>query len=255
MADEILIDSDFLDMTRSLIGDVEIFHENLEGFREDILDAEDLIAATIARFNDKLSQFSDRLIQLERQVINQANKQEHLPTVPPGSPQQRLPILDVPIGKLVALFNETPQVLYAYSEIVTLDSRALLNESLDQISLKPMLTGNYWVVCLGADEYYLLPNIETFRRMTRQGLGYLFDFRDSSEQLISSLTLLHPARVGYAPAANHWLLQKRGAIFLNQSSLHFKWQDNIETMKKQMLTMTNMIERLQGQVKTLNEKS
>lgn len=255
MSDEILVNSDFLDITRYLIGEVEGFHKTLVGFRGDIQTSKTQIANAIAMFDNKLSEFSDRLIQLERQVINQAEKQAQIPTVPPNNPQQRLPILDLPIAMLVTLFNEAPQVLYAYSEIVALDSRALLNESLEQVSLKPMVTGNYWVVCLGGDEYYLLPNIETFRRMTRQGLRYLFDFQDEGEQVISSLTLLRPAQVAYSPTDNEWLVKERGAISLNESSLHFKWQDNIETMKKQMLMLTNIIERLQSQIKTLKENS
>ncbi|AIE73988.1 MULTISPECIES: hypothetical protein [unclassified Synechocystis] len=150
-----------------------------------------------------------------------ADAYPHLIVEPPR------PLLDLPISKIIDIYHETPQILEVYCQRVS-----LLTDQEDILEKNNI--GNFWVIQLKNQGFYLFPRPESFSRFSSlASFVKLFQAINETPAESYQFTLQTPAKLDVLKIGEQWKLLKAGKIVFGQCPLEYAWQQEISTVRKE----------------------
>ncbi|MBE9240989.1 hypothetical protein [Synechocystis salina] len=172
-------------------------------------------------------------IEALKQKISQVEAVVSRPTVISADAYPHLiveeppPLLDLPISKIIDIYHEIPQILEVYCQRVS-----LLTDQTDIVEKNNV--GNFWVMQLKNQGFYLFPRPESFSRFSSlSSFAKLFRAINESPAENYQFTLQAPAKLDVLKIGEKWKLLKPGKIIFGQCPLEYAWQQEISTVRKE----------------------
>lgn len=203
------MDSTFIETLRFLVNDNKKLHAQ---FNE--------LSTELKESNQDTEHVFGRLDSLEQQNSTQGAVNT---TLSPGSdnePSHNERLLDLPIERVIDTYSETPHLLEPFC------SRAALRMQDNVPILEKSAQGNYWVLQLRDQGFYLLPRPGAFVRITAlESLNHLFAYEgdrpiDSNDEFYVKM----PAELTLLRRHQRWQLETKGFIRFGSAPLEFEWQ-------------------------------
>ncbi|QHV01500.1 hypothetical protein [Synechocystis sp. CACIAM 05] len=170
-------------------------------------------------------------IEVLKQKISQIETVVSRPTAFPADAYPHLiveqppPLLDLPISKIIDIYHETPQILEVYCQRVSL----LIDQ---EDVLEKNNVGNFWVMQLKNQGFYLFPRPESFSHFSSlASFAKLFKATNENPGENYQFTLQAPAKLDVLKIGEKWKLLKAGKIVFGQSPLEYAWQREITTVR------------------------
>lgn len=170
-------------------------------------------------------------IEALKQKISQIETVVSRPTIIPADAYPHLiveqppPLLDLPISKIIDIYHETPQILEVYCQRVS-----LLTDQQDVLERNNV--GNFWVMQLKNQGFYLFPRPESFSRFSSlASFAQLFQATNEVSVDNYQFTLQAPAKLDLLKIDEKWKLLKPGKIIFGQCPLEYAWQLEISRVR------------------------
>lgn len=167
--------------------------------------------------------------------------------------------LQLPLDKLISIYNDVPQILAAYAVEVALNSESYRHNHEQNIILEPLIRGKYWVILLENNheqKYYLLPNALVKIKLYRtKSINYLFNLRGEITRSIENFTLIKPSDLQILPSGQQWQLINAGELHIGSKSPTLELVSEIEEITKKQEKTTSTIEELINILKKINSQN
>ncbi len=189
-----------------------------------------------------IQQLEKRVDELESKpvVIVEGNKDNNQPKP-----------LQLPLAKLIDIYNDVPQVLAPSAVEVSLNDDSYRRKSEDnKIILEPIIRGKYWVILLENNhekKYYLVPNASVkFKLYRMESINYLFNFLGKDENNVDKFNLNKPCELDILPSGKQWQLIAQGELSIGDKSPVFELVSEIEEIHNIQTKNTSTIDGLIG---------
>ncbi|MEB3119656.1 MAG: hypothetical protein VKL41_00350 [Snowella sp.] len=193
------------------------------------------------QLNNVIADLEERIAQLEKSQSNVENLA--VSNFSQSFSNEEIEhLLDLPLEKILDVYSEFPQLL----EVICRRVAVSINED----SLNPILErnnqGNYWVLQLREQGFFLLPRFGSFVRMTAlESLQRLFESEGKIPDLGNHEFLLkQPAKLELLKRNQRWQLAEKGLIQFGEAPLEFRWQQEIRQMRDRYQEFTQMLEKV-----------
>ena len=153
-------------------------------------------------------------------------------------PKQSIIPLNLPLNKIIGLYLEMPQVLTAYACRAT-----LLEAQEENIVIERNNLGNYWVIQVQKQGYFLFPRPDNFKRLALlESLKQVFEFENyQPDNFVFSLKT--PGELKVRKAKDKWQLEKKGQLVFGQAPLHFQWKEELRKIEEFKQEVDNLLKR------------
>lgn len=192
--------------------------------------------------------------KLEARITELESKNAVLVT---GSKKNHQPQpLQLPLDKLIDIYNDVPQVLVAYAQEVALNSQSYRQKNEGNLILESAIRGKYWVILLENNyeqKYYLLPNAFVKIKLYRaKSINYLFNLTGETNHQIENFHLVKPSELEILPSGEQWQLMSKGELFIGHQSPALELVSEIEEITKKQEKTTSTIQDLINILKKIN---
>ena len=203
---------------------------------------------SLEKFTEFKQQLNNAIADLEERIEKLEESQSSVGTVAVGnfsqsfSPEEIEHLLDLPLEKILDVYSEVPQLL----EIICRRVAVSINDNSSNPVLERNNQGNYWVLQLREQGFFLLPRFGAFVRITAlESLQRLFESEgkipDSGNY---EFLLKRPAKLELLKRNQRWQLTEKGLIQFGESPLEFRWQQEIRQMRDRYQEFTKMLEKV-----------
>lgn len=149
-----------------------------------------------------------------------------------GEPTEIL--LDLPLNKLLEIYQEAPSILEPLCQ------RAALLPDTDILERNAL--GNYWVLQLENQGFYLLPRPGDMKRLAQlESLEKLFEL-DGAAQIREDFCLQRPATLQLLQRHRRWQLQEKGSLAWGPSPLGWRWNEQLQSLRDQYAQLLDRAE-------------
>lgn len=195
------------------------------------------------QLNDTIADLEDRIEKIEENQFNAGAF-----AVGNSSHEEVEYLLDLPLARIVDIYNEVPQLL----DIICRRVAVSVNDTSSRPILERNNQGNYWVFQLREQGFFLLPRFGSFVRMAAlESLEKLFEIVG---EIPSSgnyeFVVKQPAKLEVWKRNQRWQLASngeknlKGLIQFGEVPLEFRWQQEIRQMRDQYQEFTKMLEKV-----------
>ena len=188
----------------------------------------------ISTKNSEIEALKQKIEQIEAQINKpssfSADAYPHLMMEP------QLPLLDLPVSKIIDIYHETPQILEIYCQRTSLMS--------DQENiLEKNGVGNFWTIQLKDQGFYLFPRPESFSRFSSlASFKKLFKPTNQEATENNQFTLIAPAQLDLLKIGERWLLTKPGKILFGQAPLEYQWQQELTSIRNEYQKFNKLLD-------------
>jgi hypothetical protein len=203
---------------------------------------------SLEQFTEFKQHLSNAISDLEQRIDQLEDNQSNLGSAPIGNFSQSFSneeiehLLDLPLEKILDVYSEFPQLL----EIICRRVAVSINENSANPVLERNNQGNYWVLQLREQGFFLLPRFGSFVRMTAlESLQKLFESEGKIPNSGNHEFLLkQPAKLELLKRNQRWQLAEKGLINFGEAPLEFRWQQEIRQMRDRYQEFTKMLEKV-----------
>ena len=193
-------------------------------------------------------QLNNAIADLEQRIDQLEESQSNLGSAPIGNFSQSFSneeiehLLDLPLEKILDIYSEVPQLL----EIICRRVAVSINDNSPNPVLERNNQGNYWVLQLREQGFFLLPRFGSFVRITAlESLQKLFESEGKIPNSGNHEFLLkQPAKLDLLKRNQRWQLAEKGLIQFGEAPLEFRWQQEIRQMRDRYQEFTQMLEKV-----------
>jgi hypothetical protein len=232
------MDSSIIETLKLLLKDTRTLSKRVSG----------LETATEGQDNE-LNQLEEELNRLEERLIQLEDSQPTPGAVPigiaPSSPTgESQTLLDLPLAKIIDIYHEIPAILEPVCTRVALVPNLTTERIAETIMVERNRHGNYWVLQLRSQGFFLLPRPGAFDRLAAlEGMHKLFDAEGDPSQ-DSEFVLQNPVSLTLIKRNDRWQLEQKGQLKFGESPLGFRWQQELHTLQEQYRHLTTLLETL-----------
>lgn len=209
---------------------------------ESLLKVSDTVVGLRDRFGDletRLQSLEQRQLDLEDQ-IRIARQGPLEPTVLParaGTEDRPVPTLNLPLEKVLEVYQEAPVLLAPFARPCALTARSLQGPP-EPVELEVMPQGNYWVLELGDQSCWILPRPGLLERPGQlPSLEQLFAI-ENRRPLPAEIQVLALARALASEQGRRWILQEPGRLTMQLDPLR-------QPVVRQLSILQERLERLE----------
>jgi hypothetical protein len=162
-----------------------------------------------------IQNYDERLLEIEDAVRLLGNSDTHSPRLPvqSGTDDRQVPLVNLPLEKVLEVYAETPVLLGPFSRPCTLSERTITGE-ISGVELKIAAHGAYWVMELPEKSWLLFPKPGVLERSVQlQSLERLFTV-EGNVRLPAELLLIEPAQVEAIEHGRRWILREPGQLII-----------------------------------------
>ena len=189
-----------------------------------------------------LSQNIDNLEERISQLQDNQNFVRATSYIKDNSDQESEHLLDLPLDKILDIYHESSQVLEPICKRVALSAN---NDNL--LILERNAQGNYWVLQLADQGFFLLPRPAPFLRISAlESMQKLFETEGETSNIENyQFIISRPAKLNLLKRNLRWQLTEKGLINLGESPLEFRWQQEIRKIRQDYEKINSLLEPLE----------
>ena len=203
---------------------------------------------SLEQFTEFKQQLNNAIADLEERIEKLEESQSNVGTVAVSNFSQSFSneeiehLLDLPLEKILDVYSEFPQLL----EIICRRVAVSINDNSPNPVLERNNQGNYWVLQLREQGFFLLPRFGSFVRMTAlESLQRLFESEGKIPNSGNHEFLLkQPAKLDLLKRNQRWQLAEKGLIQFGEAPLEFRWQQEIRQMRDRYQEFTKMLDKV-----------
>jgi len=201
----------------------------------DLLQSIEKLEEPIANLEERMFQIEEK--QTNRGAVSATSYSQAL------SSQESDYLLDLPIAKILDIYAESSQILDPICKRVALIS----NENKDNYTLERNNQGNYWVLQLADQGFFLLPRSDAFVRISAlDSIQKLFETEGENQGAENyQFVVKKAARLNLLKRNLRWQLAEKGLIKLGESPLEYLWQKEIRQMRLDYENFHSLLEKLE----------
>ncbi len=193
------------------------------------------------KLTETLVNLEERLFELEQNQLSKSVAATSYATPSPsGEELERL--LDLPLSRILDAYSELPQIL----ETMCYPAAVSLNEEGDKPVLERNNQGNYWVIQLREQGFFLFPRPSSFMRIAAlESMQKLFEIiGEMTSSGNYEFVLRQPAKLELLKRNRRWQLSEngKGLIQFGETPLEFQWQQEIRHMRDQYARFSKLLE-------------
>ncbi|MFN5514766.1 MAG: hypothetical protein ACK5CA_08450 [Cyanobacteriota bacterium] len=152
-----------------------------------------------------------------------------------GQGEQTEILLDLPLSKLLDIYQEAPSILEPLCQ------RAALLPETDILERNAL--GNYWVLQLENQGFYLLPRPGDMKRLAQlESLARLFELENGAAQSREDFSLQRPAILQLLQRHRCWQLEEKGSLAWGPSPLGWRWHEQLQNLRNQYIQLLEQAE-------------
>lgn len=185
------------------------------------------VSDTVVSLRDRLQGLEERLQKLEQRQLDLEDQarltRQSLPEKPvlpvqAGTEERPVPTLNLPLEKVLEVYQESSLLLAPFARPCALTARSLQGPP-EPLELEIMAQGNYWVLELVDQSCWIVPRPGVLERPGQlPSLERLFSI-DQRRPLPAELQVLTPARALASEQGRRWILQECGMLTMQLDPL------------------------------------
>jgi hypothetical protein len=195
----------------------------LDFLLESLLKLSDTVVSVRDRLQvleERHQSLEQRQLELEDQIRLARQGPAELPALPvrAGTEERSVPMLNLPLDKVLEVYLETPGLLAPFARPCALSARSLQGPP-EPVELEVMPQGNYWMLELLDQTCWLLPRPGLLERPGQMpSLERLFTI-EQRRPLPAELVISAPAQALASEQGRRWVLQERGVLSMQLDQL------------------------------------
>jgi hypothetical protein len=152
-------------------------------------------------------------------------------------------LLDLPLARIIDAYHEIPALLEPICKRVALD----LDSPAENSVVARNNQGNYWVLQLRSQGFWLWPRPGAFSRIAAlEGMRKLFETEGNvvPEAGNHEFLVKQPAKLNLIKINQRWQLQDKGRLQFGEAPLEFRWQQEIRTLREQYQQLNDLLPKV-----------
>jgi hypothetical protein len=199
----------------------------------------------ISESQEQIQSLSQNIDNLEERISQLQDNQNFVRAtsyIKDNSDQESEYLLDLPLEKILDIYHESSQVLEPICKRVALSAN---NDNL--LILERNAQGNYWVLQLADQGFFLLPRTAAFVRISAlESMQKLFETEGETSNIENyQFIISRPAKLNLLKRNLRWQLTEKGLINLGESPLEFRWQQEIRKIRQDYEKINSLLEPLE----------
>lgn len=230
-----------LDTLKFLLKDSRKLSEQFAEFKVEFQQSSEQFTEFKQQLNNAIADLENRIDKLEENQSNSGSVTvENFSQSFSNEEVEHL--LDLPLARILDVYSELPQVLETICRRVAVS----INENVVNPVLERNQQGNYWVLQLREQGFFLFPRPAVLARIAAlESLHSLFIIEGEIPNSRNNEFLLkQPAKLDLLKRNQRWQLAEKGLIQFGESPLEFRWQQEIRQMRDQYQQFNKMLEKV-----------
>lgn len=152
-------------------------------------------------------------------------------------------LLDLPLERIIDVYHEIPTLLEPICKRVAL----VLDGQAESWVVERNNQGNYWVLQLRSQGFWLWPRPGAFNRVAAlEGMRKLFETegRVAPEAGNHEFLVKQPAKLNLIKINQRWQLEEKGRLQFGEAPLEFCWQQEIRTLREQYQQFNDLLAKV-----------
>ncbi len=235
-----LLKSQMSAFTKNLSGELTLLRQEYLSLVQNNSNLHELFSESEEKIQT-LTQNMDALQERIAQLEDNQNFVRATSYIKDNSHQESEHLLDLPLEKILDIYHESSQVLEPICK------RVALSANNDNLILERNAQGNYWVLQLADQGFFLLPRTAAFVRISAlESMQKLFETEGETSNIENyQFVISRPAKLNLLKRNLRWQLLEKGLINLGESPLEFRWQQEIRKIRQDYEKINSLLEPLE----------
>ncbi|MGB5136819.1 MAG: hypothetical protein WBN89_16800 [Prochlorococcaceae cyanobacterium] len=227
-------DSKIVESIKFLLSSVKKLSNSFIANEEKLTRSFDKFAADVAHLQERIEWLEKQLVVLtDSALASSRTKMSSLLTVRPGSEEQVVPAINLPLEGILDVYASTPALLEPFSRPCSVSARTLSGE-IEEVELEMFTQGTTWALEAVDGAWLLVPRPGTLERRTQlESLERLYTI-EGVKQLPVLLQLIEPAMAIVVVHGRRWQLMQKGLLSVNPDPLRVSTAERLVDLDRRL---------------------